>query len=295
MMESSYKNVKFPKSTILDSNEEINSTKKNYEKKNSRFKRILIKDIIHKIYMLKYYSNHCNKIKSWTILEKEKWCSKSVLRLLFSELGIWNTNLEEEKKSLTTMGVNFLLLDFCTQSWSFFLEIFRLQLNVKYKQATIIYRLKTKLHEAKSYYEIAILKRAFLELTGAVSEISFYCPIRYAASLETFEESYKLKTEGFVIVETNFRVYGYTSSLTKIAQLRFFTKPKCLLSNLYVGIITHSSCQKAFGSGMTAVNILSFLRQSAHPQVLQKFNGALPEVVEDQICIWESGKTNLIF
>jgi len=183
-----------------------------------------------------------------------------------------------------------LLFDICTQSWSFLLEFFRLQLNTYYKQGTIKYRPKINLFEAKSLCDIIVLKRAYFRLTGVVSEISFFCPVQYAVSFETFEESYKLKTEGFVIVEANFRVYGYTSSLIKIAQICFFTNPKCLFSNLYIGIITHSSCQRAFESGITAVNILSFLRRFAHSQLSQKLNGALPEIVEDQIRLWESEK-----
>jgi transcription initiation factor TFIIH subunit 4 len=43
---------------------------------------------------------------------------------------------------------------------------------------------------------------------------------------------------GHVLVETNYRVYAYTTSAVEIEILRLFTRPDYRLPNLYVGMLT---------------------------------------------------------
>merc|ERR1711979_162629 len=94
---------------------------------------------------------------------------------------------------------------------------------------------------------------------------------------------FSFESKGFIIVESNYRVYAYTESLLKITILRLFTQPISLLSNLYVGTISKKSCLRAFESGVSADKILFFLWQYAHPKALIRNTRILPEIVKNQI------------
>jgi len=100
-MERLNRNVKYLKSITFEAYEKI---KRNYEKKISIFKRIFKKYFIHNVYTLNYNIHQYGITKSSTILEYEKTYSKSMLRYLFSKLGMWYTN-SANKRSLTIMGL----------------------------------------------------------------------------------------------------------------------------------------------------------------------------------------------
>uniref|UniRef100_A0A1D2ACB1 RNA polymerase II transcription factor B subunit 2 n=2 Tax=Auxenochlorella protothecoides TaxID=3075 RepID=A0A1D2ACB1_AUXPR len=93
-------------------------------------------------------------------------------------------------------------------------------------------------------------------------------------------------TRGFVIVETNFRVYAYTSSAVQQAILQFFVRCDVLLPNLFVGSITRESVLEALESGATGDQIVAYLRQHAHPRVEARVP-TVPGVVTDQIRLWD--------
>ncbi|XP_074367613.1 general transcription and DNA repair factor IIH subunit TFB2-like isoform X2 [Apium graveolens] len=129
--------------------------------------------------------------------------------------------------------------------------------------------------------------------------------------------------QGYVVVETNFRLYAYTTSKLHCEILRLFARQfslfiilglfrsECLreqhwqaivfftgfhfffarieyqLPNLIVGAITKENLCKAFQYGITADQIICFLQQNAHPRVAEKVP-SVPENVTDQIRLWES-------
>ncbi|EFN54287.1 hypothetical protein CHLNCDRAFT_25123 [Chlorella variabilis] len=88
--------------------------------------------------------------------------------------------------------------------------------------------------------------------------------------------------EGYVIVESNFRVYAYTTSAVQVAVLRVFVRCDALLPNLFVGTITRESATNALDTGIAADQVVAFLRQHAHPRAAAK----TPTVVTDQIRLW---------
>lgn len=92
--------------------------------------------------------------------------------------------------------------------------------------------------------------------------------------------------DGFVVVETNFRLYAYTSSPVRQAILRLFVRCDVLLPNLFVGTITRESTVNALESGVTAEQIIGYLRQHAHPRVASQ-HPIVPGVVADQIRLWQ--------
>ncbi|CAO2647975.1 Nn.00g088970.m01.CDS01 [Neocucurbitaria sp. VM-36] len=92
--------------------------------------------------------------------------------------------------------------------------------------------------------------------------------------------------KGFIIIETNYRLYAYTNSLIQIAILSLFTKLQHRFPNLVSGKLTKESVHKAVQSGITSAQIISYLTTYAHPQ-MQKNIPYIPPTVMDQIRLWE--------
>lgn len=90
---------------------------------------------------------------------------------------------------------------------------------------------------------------------------------------------------GHVVVETNFRVYAYTSSLIDLAVLNLFLRPEYRLPNLFVGVLTRDSVTGAQRSGISGDQIVEYLQQHAHPAVSQRVP-SVPGTVCDQIRLW---------
>lgn len=92
--------------------------------------------------------------------------------------------------------------------------------------------------------------------------------------------------KGFIIVETNYRLYAYTSSLLQIAVLSLFTKLTTRFPNLVSGKLTRASIARAVQTGISSSQIISYLDAHAHPQ-MQKSVPFIPPTVTDQIRLWE--------
>jgi len=91
--------------------------------------------------------------------------------------------------------------------------------------------------------------------------------------------------DGHIIVETNYRVYAYTSSAVEMEILRLFTRADYRLPNLYVGMLTRESVQNALRAGVDAEQIVWYIRAHAHKQVRRK-KPSVPSTVCDQIRLW---------
>lgn len=72
---------------------------------------------------------------------------------------------------------------------------------------------------------------------------------------------------GFIIIETNFRLYAYTSSPLQIALLSLFIALRSRHPNMVTGKMTKQSVQRAIQVGITAEQIISYLSTHAHPQM----------------------------
>ena len=91
---------------------------------------------------------------------------------------------------------------------------------------------------------------------------------------------------GFIIIETNYRLYAYTSSLLQISILSLFTKLTNRFPNLVSGKLTKESITRAVKLGISADQIISYLTSHAHPQ-MQKNAYFIPPTVSDQISLWQ--------
>ncbi|KAG5353457.1 hypothetical protein C0989_006614 [Termitomyces sp. Mn162] len=98
--------------------------------------------------------------------------------------------------------------------------------------------------------------------------------------------------DGFIVLETNYRIYAYTDNPLRTAVLNLFVSLKYRFPNLVVGSITRDSVKKALNNGITADQIISYLITHAHPQ-MRKNNPLLPVTVQDQIRLWELERNRL--
>ncbi|KMU91367.1 RNA polymerase II transcription factor B subunit 2 [Coccidioides immitis H538.4] len=110
---------------------------------------------------------------------------------------------------------------------------------------------------------------------------------------------------GFIIIETNYRLYAYTSSPLQISLIALFTTLKYRFPNLVTGKLTRQSIRRAVEMGITADQIISYLTTHAHPQ-MRKVNASkststtaglpasvLPPTVVDQIRLWQLERDRL--
>lgn len=99
------------------------------------------------------------------------------------------------------------------------------------------------------------------------SSASHTSPRRSSASSHSKSSAASSVGLGYLIIETNYRVYAYTSSPLQIALLSLFITLKSRHPNLVTGKLTKSSVQKAVRLGITADQIINFLSTNAHPSM----------------------------
>eukprot|EP00941_MAST-03F_sp_MAST-3F-sp1_P003050 g3050.t1 len=111
-------------------------------------------------------------------------------------------------------------------------------------------------------------------------------PSSNVSSTEIVNDTFSL------VVETNFRIYAYTNSELHVYMLKLFANLLYRLPNMVLAVITRASATSALKAGISAKQICQFLKQNAHPQMInsalaQGGNGCLPENVVDQLYLWE--------
>lgn len=124
------------------------------------------------------------------------------------------------------------------------------------------------------------------------------------AATATGEDSSNYE-KGYIIVETNYRVYAYTDSKLQISLLALFTELLYRFPNVTVGVITRDSIRQALRGGITARQIISYLEQHAHSKMVEaatanvpsstKNSSVLPPTVVDQIKLWENERNRFSF
>ncbi|KAK4665657.1 RNA polymerase II transcription factor B 52 kDa subunit [Podospora pseudopauciseta] len=96
---------------------------------------------------------------------------------------------------------------------------------------------------------------------------------------------------GGIVVETNYRIYAYTSSPLQIAILKLFCRLHMRFPNMVTARLTRESVQEAIKEGITANQIIDYLVAHAHPQMRRaaaaKGTTVIPPTVMDQIRLWQ--------
>lgn len=106
-----------------------------------------------------------------------------------------------------------------------------------------------------------------------------------------------LESRGFLVVETNYRVYAYTSSPLQIATLALFIRVQDRFPNLVYGQLDMETVQGAMDHGINADQIIQYLQLNVHPCMTEgradvPFNG-IPFTIIDQIKLWELNRNRL--
>ncbi|KAE9187661.1 hypothetical protein PF005_g20363 [Phytophthora fragariae] len=97
-----------------------------------------------------------------------------------------------------------------------------------------------------------------------------------------------------VVVETNFKIYAYTTSTLHVAMLSVFVDIVARLPNLAIGFITRESLRSALIHGISAQQIYDFLMKHAHPK-MRRNTPVIPENIADQIYLWERERNRVQF
>lgn len=110
---------------------------------------------------------------------------------------------------------------------------------------------------------------------------------RVGADLSSSDLPNVTKTSGEidVFVETNFRVFAYTSSSFQTNLLGLFTHLRYKLPGMVVGILTRDAVRNALMNGITGDQIIAYLNAHAHPFMKK---GVIPSNVSDEIRLWEA-------
>ncbi|ORX56886.1 transcription factor TFIIH complex subunit Tfb2 [Hesseltinella vesiculosa] len=227
---------------------------------------------------------------------------------------------------ITNKGFQFLLQDVNTQVWAFLLQylgmaemlqmdlvevlnfLFQLgasELGENYSVETLTNTQRQMLEDLRDYGIVYQRKRGSRR----------YYPTRLATTL-TSGNSAKLirkpspttdlaiaatanamaseedEEQGFIILETNYRLYAYTDSPLQIAVLNLFVQLQSRFPNMVTGLVTRDSVRNALIKGITADQMITYMQSHAHPQMRKK-TPILPLTVVDQMRLWEMERNRL--
>ncbi|XP_065615654.1 general transcription and DNA repair factor IIH subunit TFB2 [Quercus suber] len=206
---------------------------------------------------------------------------------------------DKEAPRLTESGFQFLLMDTNAQLWYIIREYISNSEERGVDPADLIsFLLELSFHVTGEAYNSNTLtevqRNTIKDLTdlGLVKlqqgrKESWFIPTKLATNLSVSLTDSSSRKQGFVVVETNFRLYAYSTSKLHCEILRLFSRVEYQLPNLIVGAITKESLYNAFENGIAADQIISFLQQNAHHRVAERIP-TVPENVTDQIRLWES-------
>ncbi|XP_061349423.1 general transcription and DNA repair factor IIH subunit TFB2 isoform X3 [Gastrolobium bilobum] len=206
---------------------------------------------------------------------------------------------DKEAPKLTESGFQFLLMDTNAQLWYIIREYISNSEERGVDAADLIsFMLELSFHVIGEAYNINTLTDFQRNIIKDLADLglvklqqgrkeSWFIPTKLATNLSVSLSDLSSRKQGFVVVETNFRVYAYSSSKLHCEILRLFSRIEYTLPNLIVGAITKESLYNAFENGITADQIISFLQQNAHARVAERIP-SVPENVTDQIRLWES-------
>lgn len=206
---------------------------------------------------------------------------------------------EKEAPRLTESGFQFLLKDTNAQLWYIIREyISNSEERVVDPADLIAFLLELSFHVTGKAYNINTLTEVQRNMIKDLADLglvklqqgrkeSWFIPTKLATNLSVSLTDSSSRKQGFVVVETNFRLYAYSTSKLHCEILRLFSRIEYQLPNLIVGAITKESLYNAFENGIAAEQIITFLQQNAHPRVAERLP-SVPENVTDQIRLWES-------
>uniref|UniRef100_A0A914UX75 General transcription factor IIH subunit 4 n=1 Tax=Plectus sambesii TaxID=2011161 RepID=A0A914UX75_9BILA len=210
---------------------------------------------------------------------------------------------------ITSRGFQFLLMDRTTQIWTYVLqyllfqsrmgknvvELLALIFRLSFCVAGVAYKLENSWSSAVQDFVQHLRELGLVFMRKRKDGYFFATPlIAHLTSPEAAETKESGSAQGFIIVETNYRVYAYTDSTLQLAILSTFCEMIYRFANMSVGVLTRESVRRALHVGITADQIVGYLRSHVHPQSLGEAQ-LIPITVADQIRLWELERDRLRF
>ncbi|XP_066152269.1 general transcription factor IIH subunit 4 [Euwallacea fornicatus] len=243
--------------------------------------------------------------------QQQEGISADAVRILL-HAGLMKRDEEDGSPVITRQGFQFLLLDRHAQVWHFLLQYLDTveQRGLDLVEClTFLFQLsfstlgKDYSTEGMSPGLLVFLQhlREFGLVYQRKRKAGRFYPTRLALNITSshnknvpvLEED---SPKGYIIVETNYRVYAYTDSNLQVALIALFTELMYRFPNLVVGVITRDSIRQALRGGITADQIIGYLKQHAHQQMLMaEAKQPLPPTVVDQIKLWELERNRLTY
>ncbi|ORY22026.1 transcription factor Tfb2-domain-containing protein [Naematelia encephala] len=215
-----------------------------------------------------------------------------------------------ERLTITSKGFQFLLEDRQTQLWqvlmfyltskdenrqrsadvlSLFFSLGCMELGQGYSASQSFPTSQSVLEDLESY---GFIYRP-VSADGVRSD-TFY-PTHLATSLCSGDigSSQSAEDKRFLILETNYKVYAYTSNELEIAILNLFVDIRIRYQNLVVGKLDRGPVKAAMEKGISASQIISYLSSHAHPQMHASPPPLLHPTIVDQLHLWDKERNRL--
>jgi len=210
---------------------------------------------------------------------------------------------------ITRSGFQFLLMERSSQVWYFILQYLN---SVGTRGMSIVeclsFLFQLSFSQLGKDYSTDGMSQGLLTFLQHLREFGLvyqrrrtsgrFYPTRLALNIASGDVKTSIVTQpkhGYIVVETNYRVYAYTDSSLQLALLGLFTEMLYRFPNLCVAVITRDSARQAFRGGITASQIIRYLNMHAHPKMLKGGESQLPPTVADQIRLWEQERNRFTF
>ena len=212
----------------------------------------------------------------------------------------------ESMPCITADGFQFLLMDTKSQIWLFVLKMLELTDSKSNLVECLTFLLQLNFSTYGRDYSTEGFSETIVNFLQTLREIGLiyqrsrkdgrFYPTRLAIDIASGIRDVKtdVHRKGFIIVESNFRLYAYTDSRLQIALIALFCELNYRFPNIVIGLITRDSIRQALKSGMSAQQIINYLLMHAHPTVRDN-SDPLPPTVVDQINLWEREREKFVF
>ncbi|KAG7912788.1 hypothetical protein KL907_000990 [Ogataea polymorpha] len=219
-----------------------------------------------------------------------------------------STSIQTLKNLLITQnGFQFLLQDINSQIWTLLLQYLKMSEKLMMNPVEVlnfIFMLGSlELGQGYPVDPLSDTQKIMLDdlidygliYTPSKTNKKIFYPTRLATTLTSEHTNFKTSAavidqeiansknsnnQGTIVVETNFKIYCYTSSPLQIAILNLFVHLKARFANMVTGVITRESVRRALINGITADQMINYLSSHAHPWMVKQAEDKLARKLE---------------
>ncbi|XP_048472475.1 general transcription factor IIH subunit 4 [Rhincodon typus] len=188
-----------------------------------------------------------------------------------------------EAPCITSAGFQFLLLDTSSQLWYFMLQYLQTAESRNMDLVEILsFVFQLSFSTLGKDYSVEGMSDSLLTFLQHLREFGLvfqrkrksrrFYPTRLAINLASgvSGSSVDVHRQGFIVVETNYRIYAYTDSELQLALIALFSEMLYRFPNMVVAQLSRESVQQSIANGITAEQIIHFLRTRAHSVMMKE-------------------------